>query len=87
MVNFICICVVAINFFGMGMLAMSAHAWEGTGNATATNRTFVVLQIILLCGESRSMRRRRYNPVVSRPCDRCQQVSQLPTTFCSSDFA
>lgn len=58
MVNNLCACVVAINVFSVGLLAVSALAWEGTGNAKATNTAFVVLQIILLCGELRLMRRR-----------------------------
>ena len=60
-VGIFCACVVAVNVFSVGLLAVSAQQWEGTGNAKATNTTFVVLQIILLCGESRLMRRRRYS--------------------------
>lgn len=72
MVNNLCACVVAINVFSVGLLAVSALAWEGTGNAKATNTAFVVLQIILLCGELRLMRRLRYSPLAVQPCDRYQ---------------
>jgi hypothetical protein len=50
-VNIICACVVATNVISVGLLAVSAQAWEGTGKARATNTAFIVLQLVLLCGE------------------------------------
>lgn len=64
-----CACVVAINAFSVGLLAVSAQIWEGTGTATTIKTTFFVLQLVSLCGESQLGAQVKLQPAGGQPCD------------------
>lgn len=44
--------VAAMNAISAGILALSARRWGGDDRVRAIDTTVVVLQLVLLCGES-----------------------------------